>query len=360
MYAKLTATSKDMRSIKSFRPTLTIADMKNGGNQKVLDVLTRGVDQKKLNKQVRHLKGLDLKHANFEYLKTLLVPLLNGYFMSSAVSNTEEPIYRGVPWPTKPTNIKQLSYPPANKVKLGRANNPEKPIFYGSAGCHSTIMEIAPNQGDRLAISKWRTKHNLNLVCVGYTEKAFKEKSGMNRFEKLPFVKQHAADPLSHKQGNQFAHEFLAREFTKRVPTGQEWQYKISAAISELALNALSFGINGAPVIEIAGILYPSTPNEANADNVALKYSIVDKYLEFVSVQYIEISKKTDRPEYTMQGLDFADSLSDTGAIQWKNSFPPQLFAGTDHTAKYGEQCIEIIDNKNVVVGNIPYPQSIK
>lgn len=347
-----------MTPLKPSRPTLTIEDMKNGGNQKVLDVLNAGLDQNKLKKQVRHLKGLDLKHANFEYLKTLLMPLLNGYFIGSTATNIDEPIYRAVPWPTKPTNKKQLSYPPACKVKLGRANNPEKPIFYGSAGCHSTIMELAPNQGDRLVISKWRTKHNLDLVCVGYTEDAFKEKTGMNRFEALPWVKQHAADPLSHKQGNQFVHEFLAREFTKRVSTGKEWQYKISAVISELALNAMSFGINGTPAIEIAGVLYPSTPNEANADNVALKCSIADKYLEFVSVQYIEISKKTDRPEYTMQGLDFADSLSDTDDIQWKNSFPPQLIAGTDHTAKYGEQCIEIIDNKNIVVGNIPYSQA--
>lgn len=329
--------------------------MENGGNQKVLDVINAGIDQKKFKKQIRYLKGLDLKHANFEYLKTLLIPLVNGYFMSSATSNTEEPIYRAVPWPTKPTNVKQLSCPPANKVKLGRANNPEKPIFYGSAGCHSTIMELAPNQGDRLAISKWRTKHNLNLVCVGYTENAFKGKSGMNRFDELQFVKHYAAETLSHKQGNQFVHEFLAREFTKRVPVGQEWKYKISAAITELTLNALSFGINGAPVIEIAGILYPSTPNEANADNVALKCSISDKYLRFISAQYIEISKKTDRPEYTIQGLDYADSLSDTGDIQWKNSFPPQIIAGTDHTTKHGERCIDIMNNKNIIVGSIPY-----
>ncbi len=344
-----------MTQLKPFRPTLKIEDMKNGDTQKVLDAFNAGIDQKKLKKIVRHLKGLDLKHINFEYLKTLLMPLLNGYFMASTATNIEEPIYRAVSWSTKPTNKKQLSCPPACKVKLGRANNPEKPIFYGSAGCHSTIMELKPNQGDRLAISKWRTKQNLNLVCVGYTEDAFKGKTGMNRFEELPFVKHHAADPLSHNQGNRIVHEFLAREFTKRVPTGKEWQYKISAAISELALNALSFGINSAPTIEIAGILYPSTPNEANADNVALKCPIADKYLEFVYVQYIEISKKTDRPEYTMRGLDFADSLSEIGDIQWKNSFPAQLGAGTDHTVKYGEQCIEIIDNKNIVVGSIPY-----
>ncbi len=332
--------------------------MKNGNSSKVLDAVNTGIDLKKLKKLVRHVKALNLKETNFEYLKTILVPMLNGYFVSSAISNTEELIYRAVPWEKKPTNKTQLSYPPATKVRLGRANNPERPIFYGSAGCHSTILELEPNQGDRLAISKWRVKKNLNLVCVGYTENAFKGKSGMNRFEELPWIKQHAADHLSHKQGNHFVHEFLAREFTKRVTTGNEWQYKISAAISELAMNALSFGINGAPAIEIAGILYPSTPNEANADNVALKCSIADRYLEFVSVQYIEVSAKTDEHLYTIQGIGYADSLSDTGDIEWKSSFPPQVIAGTDLIAKYGEQFIEILDNKNTVVGNSPYSQN--
>jgi len=293
-------------------------------------------------------------------LKSILVPLLNSYFISSTTANTEELIYRAVPWEKKPENKTQLSYPPTSKVKLGRANIPEKSIFYGSVGCHSTILELEPKQGDRLAISKWRVKRNLNLVCVGYTENAFKGKSGINRFEELPWIKQHAADHLSHKQGNQFVHEFLAREFTKKVTTGNEWQYKISAAISKLVMNALSFGINGAPAIEIAGILYPSTPNEANTDNLALKCSIADQYLEFVSVQYIEVSAKTDEHVYTMQGINYADSLTATGDIEWKDSFPSQLFVGTDHTAKYDGQFLEVLDNKNTIVGKIPYNQNEK
>lgn len=329
--------------------------MKNGGNQRVFDAINTDLDQKELKKRVRLLRGLDLKHANFDYLKKLLIPLMNGYFISSTVSNIEEPIYRAVSWSTKPTNKVQLGCPPASKVKLGRANNPEKPVFYGSAGCHSTIIELAPNLGDRLVISKWRTNANLHLVCAGYTADAFKNKSGMNRFENLPWVNQHKTDPLSNRNGNKIIHEFLAHEFMKKIPRNQEWKYKISAAISEISLNALSFGINGAPAIEVAGILYPSTPNEANADNVALRSHIAEKYLDFVSAQYIEIIQKTDRPEYTMRGLDFADSLSDTGEIKWQNSFPHQLFAGSDHTARHGEYNIEILDNKNVVVGNIPY-----
>lgn len=341
--------------IKPNKPILTIEDMKSGNSSKVLEAIHAGLDLKKLKNLVHHVRGLHLQRTNFEYLKSILLPFVSGYFSSTATSNIDELIYRAVPWGNKPKNKTQLSYPPADKVQLGRANTQQCPVFYGSAGCHSTILELEPNHGDRLAISKWRIKKNLNLFCVGYTKNAFLGKSGMNRFEQLPWIKHHEAHHLSHKHGNQFVHEFLAREFTKRVATGKEWEYKISTAISEMLMNALSFGVNGAPPVEIAGILYPSTPNEANADNVALKCFIADEYLEFVSVQYIEVSSKIDQYQYNMLGIDYADSLLENGDIEWKGSFPSHLFAGTDLTAKFDGQYLEIFDNKNVAVGKLQY-----
>jgi hypothetical protein len=325
------------------------------GSSKVLEAIHAGLDLKKLKNLVHHVRKLHLKQTNFEYLKSILLPFVSGYFSSSTTSNIDELTYRAVRWDNKPKNKTQLSYPPACKVQLGRANIPKSPIFYASAGCHSTILELKPNQGDRLAISKWRIKKNLNLFCVGYTKKAFLGKSGMNRYEQLPWIKHYEADHLSHKLGNEFVHEFLAREFTKRVATGKEWEYKISAAISEMLMNASSFGVNGAAPVEIAGILYPSTPNEANADNLALKCSIADKYLEFVSVQYIEVFSKTDQYQYNMVGIDYADSLLENGDIEWKGSFPSHLFAGTDLTAKFDGQHLEIFDNKNIAVGKLQY-----
>lgn len=343
-----------MRSAKPFVPRLKIEDLMNGGSQKAVDSINAGADPRESKKLVRHLSGLDLKRAAFEYLKQALMPLMAGHFIGSTATNVAEPIYRAVPWSVKPTNKAQLGYPPHEIVLQGRANNPGKPIFYGSAGCHSTIMELEPNPGDRLVISKWRTKANLHLVCAGYSN----EKSGMTRYKELPWVKTYAADPLSQRKSNGVVHEFITHEFTKRVSTKERWKYKISAAISELMLNALSFGIGGAPTIELAGILYPSTPNECNADNVALRCHFADNYLEFVSVQYIEITQKTHGPTYSMRGLDFADSMSETGEINWQNLFPPRLIAGTDHTVRYSKDKIEIMDNKNLVVASVPCSQA--
>lgn len=108
-------------------------------------------------------------------------------------------------------------------------------------------MELEPSQGDRLAISKWQTKTNLHLVCAGYTASALKGKAGLNRYEGLPWVRGHAANPHTARRGNGIVHEFIAHEFTKKVAESERWNYKISAAISELIINAPSFGIGTAP-----------------------------------------------------------------------------------------------------------------
>lgn len=340
---------------KPFVPSLNIEDLKNGGSQKAIDTIKAGVDMRAAKKLVRQLRRFDLRHTNFEYLKQVLMPLVNGYFIGSTTTNIAEPIYRAVKWSDKPILKSQLGCPPPERVKQGRANNPRKSMFYGSAGCHSTIMELAPIIGDHLAISKWKTKTNLPLIFAGYTAAAFKEKAGMSRYENLPWVKSYAADSLATKHGNNIVNEFIAHEFTKSVSKNEEWRYKISAAITELVLNAHSFDINEASAIELAGILYPSTPNEGNADNVALKAHIAESELEFVSVQYIEISTKTVGPTYSMRGLDFADSISETGEINWQDSFPRHRIAGTDHSARASGGNIEIVDNKGQVVASVPY-----
>ena len=295
-----------------------------------------------------------------------LQPILHCYEQIKPLIEKGQFIYRAVSWPDKPMKKEQLSYPPALKLgAYGRANRPHAPLFYGSAGCHSTIMEIAPNLGDRLAISKWRLQQNLNIAVAGYTEKTFSGKAGMNRWPGITWAKQHAEDHRAKQHAedhraknpvNQFVHEFLAHEFTKKVPQRKAWQYKISAAFCELLLNAYALELNGEAASEISGILYPSTPNEVSADNLAIRPNIADTHLEFISVQYVEISQKTNEPQYSMRGLDFADTLSEAGEIQWKNMFPQQLIAGTDHVIKVREQFIDIVDTKGISVGSFPLP----
>lgn len=337
---------------------LTLDDLQSGNHRPVFDAIKSGPERRRVNRLVRSLKSLDLQQTDFEYLKELLLPLVHAYSVPSTFTNVHEPLYRAVRLPRKQTMISELGCPPIECVNFGRANLPGNPVFYASAGCHSTIMELKPNQGDRFAISKWRTKTNLALLCVGYAPEAFKGGDGFKRLESLPWVKQWSEDSTTNKIGNQLVHSFISHEFTKRVHEREPWKYKISAALTQSLLNAYSFGIGGAPAIEIAGIAYPSAPNEGNADNVALRHSIAAKHLEFVHVQYVEISQKIDGPQYSMLGLDFADSVSVDGKIEWQNAFPSDLIPGTDHTIKHLANKVEIVDNKGVVVATAPITSS--
>lgn len=332
--------------------------IKERKHETVVDAINSAPERHKVNRLVRSLRALDLQKADFSYLKSVLPPLTHGYLLTTNTTPVHDPLYRAVRWFDKPTVIGQLECPPPEKVSLGRANLPNDPMFYASAGCHSTIMELAPDLGDRLAISKWRTKANLTFICVGYAADAFKGTEGFKRIESLPWVKRQVEDPQIQTPGNQLIHKFISHEFTKKVLRNESWQYKISAAFTQSLIEACIHGIQGAPTIEIAGIAYPSSPNEGNADNVALRRDVATKHLEFVHVQYIEISKKSDGPTYSMRGLDFADSLSADGMIHWQNSFPPNLCPGTDHTIRHFPDRIEIIDNKDIIVGTFNPMQS--
>jgi hypothetical protein len=339
-----------MKRKKEFKPSITLEEMKSG-KVKLGDAFKWRLSLLEIKRHIKYLKRLSLRHVDFEYLKSQLVPLIHGYILHSPETNHGEYVYRAVPWPEKPIIKTQLSYPPSSKVReFGRANVINEPLFYGSAGCHSTILELSPNAGDRLAISKWRIQKPLHLAPVGYTHRTFKGKAGVERWEEISWATQYAEDPIVQTPENQIVHEFLAREFTKNVPGGKKWEYKISAAFSEYIMKSHAFGVNGSTPIEVEGILYPSVPNQVNADNVAIKPSVVDSCLEFVSVQYVEISRKTEVPEYTMVGLDYAESLSECGDILWQGVFPSSLIAGTDHTADLENGKLVIKNNKGVIV----------
>ena len=319
----------------------------------ISEAINRRLNASDIKKHIKCLRSLSLNSSNFDYLKEQLLPLLHSYILIPPEVRVGEFIYRAVKRKDKPDAKQDLSYPPASKVQdFGRANRPQRPMFYGSAGCHCTLFELALELGDRLTITKWRVKRPMYLAPAGYSPKYFKNKFGLSRWEEISWANQYLNDPMAKTPENELVHDFLAREFTKHV--NNPHNYKMSAAFSELILDAISFGANGAATIELAGIIYPSVPNELNADNVALMPSIADSHLEFVNVQYVEITKANKRPEYSCRGLDFANSLSETGAIEWHNNFPSILGAGTDHTIDLTETGdLVIIDNKGKIVGQL-------
>lgn len=63
-----------MRTKEAMAP-LKMEDLMNGGNKRVADSMAAGVDVRESKKLVRYLRSLDLRRADFDYLKQTLIPL---------------------------------------------------------------------------------------------------------------------------------------------------------------------------------------------------------------------------------------------------------------------------------------------
>jgi hypothetical protein len=69
------------------------------------------------------------------------------------------------------------------------------------------------------------------------------------------------------------------------------------------------------------GLLYPALAMRGNADNLAIKPPAVDKKLAFKKADFFQIEDYSDN-SYKVTWLDFANSLSCEGKIEWKGRLP--------------------------------------
>ena len=105
---------------------------------------------------------------------------------------------------------------------------------------------------------------------------------------------------------NNFVHSYLASKFIQFVETGKAYKYKITIAIGRKLLGGELFN----------GIIYPIIAMSVNADNIVLNTDCFDKYMQFVSVEYIEVTEKNGLV-YTTNILDSATKLDGEGNLLW-------------------------------------------
>lgn len=172
-----------------------------------------------LRKRIRKLKLLDLEKADLDYIKSQLLPIGNCYMHKCPIVGIGELVFRAVAWREKPSQKEQLGYPPEHKISsFQRINRPYQPIFYGSVDSISTIAEIAPKNGDRIAISKWRVTKPFYIASFGYTESVFKN-LGSARWPQIYWAS-HNRDPKEIiSSENRLVHDFLLSSSLKRYLT---------------------------------------------------------------------------------------------------------------------------------------------
>ena len=227
---------------------------------------------------------------------------------------------------------KDLIYPPKPRVRLGRLNRSEQPVFYTSMHKEPVFFENRDvKAGSELVLSFWKTAEKLIVNNIGYTEYVFRlfgAHRAVPRWEKpsdpnsnkdaisLPEFSAESVEKVLSEDECREIHEAFSKYFMKSVVSGDEHQYKLTTAIGELHLGDIkNLGTR------FAGALYPSTRMWANGDNLALLPWFVDKHLEFRKALHVRIDAPTDTG-FSVTYLDSARGFDDSGNLIWSGKPP--------------------------------------
>lgn len=298
-----------------------------------------------LRQRVTELKRIDLRTADIEILKQQLELFFKGFSVVSPVLATGQILYRGVRWADKPANRERLGHPPPEAVPFyQRANRPHHPMFYSSIAREAPFFELDVQPGDHVAISKWRTTKKILVNNVGFASETFRA------------LKSNRTPPtwgpphsLTTDLSNQLIAKYFAEEFTRVVSVGQEYLYKISTAIAEkLYIGNVNMAVSGDAFegeARFGGLLYPTIAMRANSENVVLLPEFVDRFLELMSVEWVRVDSKEPDFKYKVTVLDYANSFSSTGEIEWKGR-------GPEWKVHPGQQVMVSVENGKFIVRN--------
>ncbi|SRR5579871_41049 len=297
-----------------------------------------------LMKRIDEIQKTDLRASTIESIKEKLRLLFTGFIGSASHFERGTILHRGVPYKEKPKKLSELSYPPIEKAKMNRANRQGEQCFYCSGNRQVPFYELGLQPGDRIALSYWVTTETLLFNSIGYTEENFKNLNA-NRDHKW-YEEVEPQEMLNEE--NKLVQNFLAKAFSQQIPNDKEELKKLTIAIAEKH-HSENIQENDKNYAQFAGLFYPTIKMNANADNFAIKKSVVDHgSLIFKEVEYIEI-KSVAGAKYNVDVLDWANSISDDGLIEWKGRVPQWTFYDDEHyyiTIEDGRQVARNLDGE--------------
>jgi hypothetical protein len=115
---------------------------------------------------------------------------------------------------------------------------------------------------------------------------------------------------LNQTESDRVIIEFLASIFTVDVPLWREEWYKLTVAVTETLIAGTTAD----------GLLYPTIPMSARADNLALLPDSVASGLAFVRAKHAkhEIVRSVEGLQIKADVIDFAPGVKEDGTLDWK------------------------------------------
>lgn len=189
-------------------------------------------------------------------------------------------------------NLCELVYPPANRVKIGRANLEGEAVFYRSDDPGTSIFEVRPKLGDWIATTTFRNnKNNMRSIVIGA------DVNSLKIFCELP----------PYIQG---IHDFLREIFIEEIESGNEHNYYKTASICKILIGNTN------------SIKYPSVASNLKGWNFVFSISEFKSYFEFVESRIQEITEYRSPSEFKVKCIYKANSLDNFFDLKWKRNLP--------------------------------------
>ncbi|MEQ9062790.1 MAG: hypothetical protein RIE58_01345 [Vicingaceae bacterium] len=201
----------------------------------------------------------------------------------------------------------QISYrtDTENITEFGRANLPGESQFYGSIssgavdqGYVISVFETSGNLRndidgvERFTFSQWIVEDDLEVIVLGSEQSREKEAfAELHEYYDRFLEDQENSVELSNFYG------IIGNEFSKKVPTGSNNNYKISAVFSHVVLN-----------VGAIGIAYPSVQADHKGFNVVLQNDIVDNHLRLDKVCIADLHKRGNRSAFSQLKYAIAEN----------------------------------------------------
>lgn len=266
------------------------------------NTMATGIDtisEAEARRRIKTLRSLSTETHNIDELKEQIDT--QGLRNEAIVLDEGSTIYRARILDEQPTRVSDLSYPPESVTGLNRANRAYDPVFYASSGAAAAVFEVNPDPGEKVAILKWRAMDEIVLNTVGYSSAVLRRLNSSREPGELPG--EGLADTES--RGNAMMRKYFAELFTQRVPENEKHRHKLTAAIAEMWRSGEA----------LDGVLYPTVRMWANQDNFAIETEVVDRALNPVSAEFLEI-KGEEGQKMETEVLDTCTTIQE-GEIRW-------------------------------------------
>lgn len=220
---------------------------------------------------IRELNGLNLAKIHFNDIKEKLNRLLLTEFRGDLIEEKVQFIRANKVEEGRPSNVARLSYPPRGLVTdYQRCNSPKQPVFYCAADPVTACSEVHAQVGDTIYLSKWRVVHPFFSITLN-----------------VDGSYGHAPDLVA---------TFVEGKFLQEVHETFSYQYKMTAAISELLF---SHTHKLKPMVDelkskkvpygLCSISYPSAAHQLHKRCYAIKTIAADNCLQLQSVQEVRL-----------------------------------------------------------------------